>query len=57
MDLQEDEYLNNDEIVITKEKILIKNNYFSFIREKPNQYRINCIIENNNINVENLFNF
>ena len=48
MDLQE-ETLN--------EKILIKNTNFVFVRERKNNYRINCIIENNNINVENLFNF
>jgi hypothetical protein len=48
MDLQE-ESLN--------EKILINNNNFVFVREKKNNYRINCIIENNNINVEYLFNF
>jgi hypothetical protein len=39
------------------EKILINNANFIFVREKKNNYRINCIIENNNINVEKLFNF
>lgn len=39
------------------EKILIKNENFVFVRERKNNYRINCIIENNNINVEKLFNF
>jgi hypothetical protein len=50
MDLQEEsESLN--------EKILINNEKFILVRERKNNYRINCIIENNNINVENLFNF
>ena len=48
MDLQE-ESLN--------EKILINNENFVFVRERKNNYRINCVIENNNINVEKLFNF
>jgi hypothetical protein len=56
MELEQDKQLKSETETNIKEKILIKNNYFSFIREKKNHYRINCIIENNNINAETLFN-
>lgn len=56
MELEHDKNTDTNNNINIKEKILIKNNYFSFIREKKNHYRINCIIENNNINVESLFN-
>jgi hypothetical protein len=45
------------EVKDKKEKILIKNDYLSFIRTKTNHYKINCMIENKNINIENIINF
>ena len=39
-----------------REKIILKNDYFYFSRQKNNNYVTNCKIENNNIQVNDIFN-
>jgi hypothetical protein len=53
-DKHKDDEKNNKK---ESEKIILKNEYFYFSREKKNNYLTNCKIENNNIHITDLFNF
>jgi hypothetical protein len=53
-----DESVNiNEKINKDKQKIIIQNNNFSFIKQSNNHYKISGIIENKNILIKNIINF